>query len=305
MSEDPYAVLGVKPDTPQDDIRKAYRQLAKKLHPDLNPGDKQAEERFKQVSAAYDLLSDAEKRARYDRGEIDASGAERPRERYYRDFHEADAGEHAYGNAGGYADFAENDDILRDIFNRSGGEGRFRMRGQDVLYRLPVDFLDAVNGATKRISMPDGGTIDVVIPAGSRDAQILRLRGKGGAGLGGAPPGDALVKLEVAPHTYFTRTDDDIHLELPDQPLRGRAGRQARRPHPDRVGAHDGAEGGQYRHRAAAQGQGREAWRRQLRRRVCSLEDRPAGCSSIRRSRSSPSVGRPARPTIPAVTWRR
>jgi DnaJ-class molecular chaperone len=215
VSEDPYAVLGVKPDTPQDDIRKAYRQLAKKLHPDLNPGDKQAEERFKQVSAAYDLLSDAEKRARYDRGEIDASGTERPRERYYRDFHEADAAEHAYGNAGGYADFAENDDILRDIFTRGGGEGRFRMRGQDVLYRLPVDFLDAVNGGTKRISMPDGGTIDVVIPAGSRDAQILRLRGKGGAGLGGASAGDALVKLEVAPHTYFTRTDDDIHLELP------------------------------------------------------------------------------------------
>lgn len=215
MSEDPYAVLGVKPDATQDDVRKAYRQLAKKLHPDLNPGDKQAEEKFKQVSAAYDLLGDAEKRARYDRGEIDASGAERPRERYYRDFHHAEAGEHAYRSAGGYADFADNEDILREIFSRGGGEGRFRMRGQDVLYRLPVDFLDAVNGATKRISMPDGGTIDVVIPAGSRDAQILRLRGKGGAGLGGGPPGDALVKLEVAPHRYFTRSEDDIHLELP------------------------------------------------------------------------------------------
>ncbi|MCC6779825.1 MAG: J domain-containing protein [Hyphomicrobiales bacterium] len=216
MSEDPYSVLGVKSDATADDIRKAYRQLAKKLHPDLNPGDKTAEERFKQVSVAYDLLSDADKRGRYDRGEIDASGAERPRERYYRDFHGAEAGQHAYGDAGGFADFAADDDILRDIFSRGGGgEGRFRMRGQDVLYRLPVEFLEAVNGATKRISMPDGGTIDVVIPAGSRDAQILRLRGKGGGGIGGAPPGDALVKLDVAPHKYFTRTDDDIRLELP------------------------------------------------------------------------------------------
>ncbi|HET7252725.1 MAG TPA: J domain-containing protein, partial [Xanthobacteraceae bacterium] len=86
MSEDPYAVLGVKPEATQDEIRKAYRTLAKKLHPDLNPGDRQAEEKFKQVSAAYDLVGDAEKRGRYDRGEIDASGNERPRERYYRDF---------------------------------------------------------------------------------------------------------------------------------------------------------------------------------------------------------------------------
>jgi len=220
VSEDPYAVLGVKPDATQDEIRKAYRQLAKKLHPDLNPGDRPAEEKFKQVAAAYDLLGDAEKRGRYDRGEIDAAGAERPRERYYRDFHDAGAQEHPYSNSSGYADFMESEDILRDIFARGGGEGRFRMRGQDVLYRLPVDFLEAVNGATKRITMPEGGTIDVLIPAGTRDDQILRLRGKGGAGLGGAglgggSPGDALVKIEVGPHRFFTRRDDDIHLELP------------------------------------------------------------------------------------------
>ena len=96
MSDDPYAVLGVKREATQDEIRKAYRQLAKKLHPDLNPGDKAAEEKFKQVSVAYDLLGDTEKRARFDRGEIDASGQERPRERYYRDFHGADAEPHVY-----------------------------------------------------------------------------------------------------------------------------------------------------------------------------------------------------------------
>ena len=214
MSEDPYAVLGVKRDATPDDIRKAYRQLAKKLHPDLNPGDKAAEEKFKQVAAAYDLLGDTEKRARYDRGEIDAGGAERPRERYYRDFHAADAEEHPYSDSGGYVDFTENEDFLRDIFARRG-QAHFRMRGPDVHYRLLVDFLEAVNGATKRIDMPDGSTIDVVIPAGTRDGQTLRLRGKGGAGLGDGPPGDALVEIGVRPHSVFTRKDDDIHLDLP------------------------------------------------------------------------------------------
>jgi len=156
VSEDPYAVLGVKSDAPQDEIRKAYRALAKKLHPDLNPGDRQAEEKFKQVSAAYDLVGDADKRGRYDRGEIDASGNERPRERYYRDFQEPGAETHSYSNNEGYADFMD-EDVLREMFSRRGG-ARFRARGQDTLYRLPVDFLEAVNGATKRITMPDGGT---------------------------------------------------------------------------------------------------------------------------------------------------
>jgi DnaJ-class molecular chaperone len=89
------------------------------------------------------------------------------------------------------------------------------MRGQDALYRLPVEFLEAVNGATKRITLPDGGTLDVVIPPGTRDKQVLRLRGKGGAGLGGGPAGDALVEVEVQPHRVFTRKGDDIHVELP------------------------------------------------------------------------------------------
>jgi DnaJ-class molecular chaperone len=215
VSDDPYAVLGVKREATQDEIRAAYRKLAKKLHPDLNPGDKQAEEKFKQVSVAYDLLGDPEKRGRFDRGEIDASGAERPRERYYRDFHGADAGTHSYNTAGGFADFMENEDILSEILGRRGGGARFRMPGQDVHYRLPVEFLEAVNGATKRITMPDGATLDVVIPAGTQDHQMLRLRGKGGSGIGDAPPGDALVEIEVRPHKLFTRKGDDIHVELP------------------------------------------------------------------------------------------
>ncbi len=214
MSEDPYAVLGVKPEATQDEIRKAYRQLAKKLHPDLNPGDRQAEEKFKQVSVAYDLVGDPEKRARFDKGEIDAAGNERPRERYYRDFHGAGAQSHPYSDASGYADFMDSEDILKEMFGRRGG-AQFRMRGQDALYRLPVAFLDALNGTTKRITLPDGGTLDVVIPAGTKDQQVLRLRGKGGPGIGGGPPGDALVEIEVEPHKFFKREGDDIHLELP------------------------------------------------------------------------------------------
>src|SRR5919206_1664264 len=110
MAADPYETLGVKKDASQEDIQKAYRKLAKKLHPDLNPGNKTAEDKFKQVSAAYDLLGDPEKRARFDLGEIDESGAERPRQRYYRDF--ADRGGSPYTSSEGFADFADDDDIL-------------------------------------------------------------------------------------------------------------------------------------------------------------------------------------------------
>ena len=215
MNEDPYAVLGVKREATQDEIRSAYRTLAKKLHPDLNPGDKKAEEKFKEVAVAYDLLGDAEKRARFDRGEIDASGAERSRERYYRDFHTAGAGEHPYTTADGFADFMENEETLADILGRGHGRTRFHIRGQDVHYRLSVDFLEAVNGATKRITMPDGATLEVTIPAGARAGQLLRLRGKGSPGIGGAPSGDALVEIEVRPHKLFTRNEDDIRIELP------------------------------------------------------------------------------------------
>jgi DnaJ-class molecular chaperone len=212
LAADPYSVLGVKKDASQDEIQKAYRRLAKKLHPDLNPGNKRAEEQFKEASAAYDLLSDADKRARFDRGEIDASGAERPQRRYYRDF--AEGGGSPYSNDAGFADFAASDDILSQIF---GGEGRFnmRMRGADVHYGLELDFLDAINGGKRQITLPDGSVLDVNIPPGTRDGQILRLRGKGRPGNRGGPPGDALIEIHVRPHRIFVRKGDDIHIDLP------------------------------------------------------------------------------------------
>ena len=216
MAADPYTTLGVKKDATQDEIQKAYRRLAKKLHPDLNPGNKVAEEKFKEITAAYDLLSDPVKRARFDRGEVDASGTERPRQQYYRDFADQD-GWSAYTNNAGFADFGDYagaEDILSEIFGREGRAGR-RRRGQDVRYHLALSFLDAVNGGKQSIVLPDGTTLDVNIPPGTRDGQILRLKGKGRPAAGDGTPGDALIEISVLPHPYFTRRGDDIYLDLP------------------------------------------------------------------------------------------
>jgi DnaJ-class molecular chaperone len=218
MADDPYEILGVKRDAAADDLRKAYRTLARKLHPDLNPGDKAAEEKFKRVSAAYDIVGDAEKRGRYDRGEIDAAGNEKPPEPRYRDYADAQAGgPHPYASDAGFADMMD-DELLAELLGRKrGGRGgaQFRMRGQDIQGRLALEFLDAVNGATKRLSLPDGTTVDVTVPPGTRDGQVLRLRGKGGPGLGGGPSGDLLVEISVGDHPHFERRGDDIHLDLP------------------------------------------------------------------------------------------
>jgi DnaJ-class molecular chaperone len=218
--DDPYKILGVAKDASKDEIRQAYRALAKKLHPDLNPGDKEAEARFKQVSAAYGLLSDEEKRRQFDAGEIDADGHERPERQYYRAY-----GDGAEGAK--YAHFGEDvdlDDLFSNIFNRGGGmgggpragRGGMRMRGADTSYTMRVSFLEAANGAKKRITMPDGQTLDITIPEGCRDLQTLRLKGKGMPGHGeGAPSGDAYVQIVVEPHPTLRRDGDDIHLDLP------------------------------------------------------------------------------------------
>ncbi len=210
MAGDPYKVIGVEKGASQADIQKAYRQLAKKLHPDLNPGDKSVEDRFKELSAAYGIVGDPAKRARFDAGEIDASGAERPPRQYYRDFAE-EASPYARDDA--YADYMDNGEFA-EILARAR-RARANRRGGDVHYRLKLGFLDAVNGGKQQITLGDGSTVDLAIPPGAQEGQILRLRGKGEPGLGEGPPGDALIELEVAPHERFTRKGDDIHVDAP------------------------------------------------------------------------------------------
>jgi DnaJ-class molecular chaperone len=211
---DPYKILGVGKDASPEDIRKAYRKLAKETHPDLNPGNAEAERRFKQISSANDLLSDPDKRKRFDAGEIDETGAEKPERRYYREYADADPNMRYSGrsSSNGEANF-DADDLFSELFRGRGGD--FRFPGGDVRYRLPVDFLDAAKGARKTVVMPDGKTLDIEIPAGVRDGQTLRLKGQGLPGSEGMPPGDALVQVVVLAHDAFRREGNDIHSVLP------------------------------------------------------------------------------------------
>ena len=226
----PYEVLGVAATASAAEIQSAYRKLAKKLHPDLNPGDKAAEEKFKEVAGAYDLLSDADKRKRFDAGEIDASGAERPQQHYYRDYAGGNHG-NPYADASGYADFMDEDDSFAELLRRSQ-RARANRRGQDLHYQLAVDFVDSITGATKRLNLPDGSTIDVTIPPGLIDGQTLRLKGKGAPGAGKGGPGDALIEVEVQPDPRFTREGDDITIELPISLTEAVLGGEVRVPTP-------------------------------------------------------------------------
>ncbi len=212
MADDPYEILGIGRDADKDAVRKAYRRLAKESHPDLHPGDAAAEERFKRISAANILLSDPEQRARYDRGEIDAAGQDRPPPRpSYR--------EHAQGPQGRRYTAGSGDEDLGDIFGDLFGRARRAApsgprRGPDHEYALAVAFTDAVTGATTRITLPTGATLDVRVPPGIEDGQVLRLRAKGGEGIEGGPAGDALIRIQVAADPLFTRDGDDIRTEL-------------------------------------------------------------------------------------------
>lgn len=227
MTDDPYKILGVAKDASQAEIKKAYRKLVKTLHPDLHPGDKAKAAQFQAMTAANDIIGDAKQRKRFDAGEIDASGQERPQRQYYRDHAEADP-RGRYDSGAGYSDFEDMSGVFSDLFGaraqarggraQGGTQGRsagFAARGADLRYHLNVEFLDAVKGAKRAVPLPDGSAIDLTIPAGVRDGQTLRLRGKGQPGVGGGPAGDAYVELSVGTHPIFTRDGNDIEVELP------------------------------------------------------------------------------------------
>jgi DnaJ-class molecular chaperone len=214
MARNPYEVLGVAANASDDDIQKAFRRLAKKSHPDLHPGDKKAEDRFKELNGAYDILGDSAKRARFDRGEIDAGGNEIRQNPFSRGRQGAGAG------FGGGANFSFDEMDLSDLFGgmfRGGPGGAGRRgpaRGEDQRFMLEVDFEEAVAGTTKRLTLPNGKSLDVNIPPGLNDGQVIRLKGQGAAG-GGAPAGDALIEVKVRPHPTFRREGRDIYAEVP------------------------------------------------------------------------------------------
>ena len=211
---DPYKVLGVARNASAEEIKRAYRQLAKKLHPDLNPGNNKIEQQFKEVSQAYSILGDPEKRKRFDRGEIDASGQQTAwAGGFYREH--AERGRGAKYRTFEFGQDLNVEDIISDLFGGRGRAQRVQRRGADVSYTAPIDFLDAAVGAKKRIRLSDGKVLELTIPAGTEDRQTLRLKGQGGPGQNGGEVGDAYVEVHVQPHAYFTRKDNDVHLELP------------------------------------------------------------------------------------------
>lgn len=217
---DPYATLGVSRDAGDDEIRRAFRKLAKELHPDLHPQDSAAAEQFKKVSAAYDILGDPPKRRQFDSGEIDASGE--PRRTHRPQYANANGGPGGFaGDFSGIFDdmfashYTQNGHRSSATSSRGGNAGSFSRRGQDVRYTLEVDFVEAVNGVKKRVTMPEGGVLDLAVPEGVSNGQVLRLRGKGGLGLLGGEAGDALVEIKIRPHPRFTRDELNILGEVP------------------------------------------------------------------------------------------
>lgn len=202
---DPYEILGLDPGAGNAEVKAAYRKLAKQLHPDAQRDSAAHHARFQEVTAAYNQIKDEAGRRRFEAERLAAVAARRQRA-----FKET-------GAAGNSSRDPQSDDLFSELFEgiRSAGKRVFRARGEDRTYRLTVTFLEAANGATKRVRLTEGRAFDVVIPAGIETGKQIRLKGQGGEGHGGAEAGDALVSVEVTPHPFFERRGQDIHLVLP------------------------------------------------------------------------------------------
>jgi DnaJ-class molecular chaperone len=232
---DPYQVLGVAKSASEAEIKKAFRNLAKKHHPDTHAGDDTAKKRFQEISAAYDVLGDKDKRAKFDAGEIDANGNPRGFDSRAGGFR---ANPFGFGNApgggaqggdrefhfswddrgGGQGGFSA-EDIFADLMGGGrprGGRGAARpARGEDFAVAITASFAESVMGGTRRIVLANGEQIDVKIPLGLKDGQQIRAKGRGGAGRQGGPNGDVLIQVSVAPHPYLTRDGNDLRMDLP------------------------------------------------------------------------------------------
>ena len=228
LAKNPYTLLGVKKDASDDEISKAFRKLSKKYHPDINDAP-DAADKFKEISAAYTLLSDKELRAQYDQGRVDEQGNQKA-----PDFSGFDFGSAGNANPFGGGGFRYQSsrtggaDDMSDLFSqlfgmdmgaRTGGFDRSAymrpQRGADIAYAMTLDFMDAVKGATKTIIGRDGKSLNVRIPAGVKDGQTLRLKGKGQPGQNGGPRGDARVTVSVRDHKHIRRDGNDLHMRLP------------------------------------------------------------------------------------------
>jgi DnaJ-class molecular chaperone len=245
LARDPYQELGVSRGASADDIRKAFRKLAKANHPDTNPDNKEAEERFKRVSAAFDILGDADKRKKFDAGMIDADGRETARgfQGGQGPWGPAPGPGEGFSRRGPYQsesfEGVDLGDILGEMFGggragrggAGGGFGGFSQRGADVRAKLEIDLEDAIRGGKKRIAFSDGRTIDVTIPKGAQEGQTLRLKGQGSPGRSG--PGDAFIELTFLPHPIFRREGEVLVMDVPVTVYDAVLGGKVEAPTPD------------------------------------------------------------------------